>query len=398
LLFYFKGMGWRVDMAAKKDTFGKNINMKTLSILFFAIVFPGLMISQVIINSITYAFPGDTIVRYLDLAPEGVEITDAGGDQNWEWTLSQGVTQVAAFDSNDRMADFPFATVKMTEAAAENYYAINDINWGLQGFVAEDPVGLGINVASFYSPSFSQEYAPVIFEDTIIQVFAVYTGIPLSVIPDTLLEMLPVVPDSLRLKVSSLVFDDIDAWGTLSINGNSIDVLRQRRENRVAIAVEAKVSILPWVDITDLLLDLVDSIPGGIALSDTVVSYRFLAPGFGLPIADLAVNNDTVRSVVFQAAMLSALHDVVFTPSEINIFPNPTTGEINISLPDSEHNVERIIISDLSGRLIKVEQVFSGQDQMQIRLDGVTSGLYFLTLVDNSGKVLGTGKVSLIDN
>lgn len=372
--------------------------MKTLGTLLFALVFPGWLLSQVAIDNITYAYPGDTIVRFVDLAPSGVEITDAGGDQQWEWTLSDTSKQIAVFDTNDRRDEYPFATIKMTENLVENYFTINDINWGLQGFVAGDPVGLGLVVSSFYVPAFSQEYAPVGFQDTVIQVFAVYTGIPLSVIPDTVLEMLPVQPDSLRLKVSSLVLDDIHAWGTLDINGTATEVLRQRRENRIAIAVEAKVSILPWVDVTSLLLDFVDSLPGGISLTDTIVSYRFLAPGYALPVAVLAVDNDTVLSVVYQADVISALKDVVFTPADINIFPNPSSGEINISLPDSDHRVDRIIVSDMTGRLVQVNQVVSDRELVQIRLDGFSSGMYFLTLIDKEGMLLGTGRVSLIDN
>jgi Secretion system C-terminal sorting domain len=388
----------QIKLSSKNLSLEKITHMKTLSTLFLAIVFPGWLIGQVSIDTITYAYPGDTIVRYVDLAPEGVEITDAGGDQEWHWTLSNSLTRIAVFDTNDRMDEFPFATIKMTEGIVENYFFINDINWALQGFVAEDPVGMGLVVSSFYTPAFSQEYAPIAFEDTIVQVFAVYTGIPLSVIPDTILDGLPVQPDSLRVKVSTIVIDDADAWGALGINETSMLVLRQRRESRIAIAIEAKVSILPWVDVTSLILDFIDSLPGGISLTDTTVLYRFLAPGFALPLAEVTVDNDTVRSVVFQGDILSALKDIVFAPSEINIFPNPASGEINLSLLDSDRRVDRIIVSDLNGRLVQSDRVFSDQDIIQIRLDGVPGGLYFLTLFDEEGKMLGTGKVSLIDN
>jgi|GEM_PF-3253777 len=386
-------------MAGKNIPLEKIVNMKTLSALLITFLIPFGLMSQVAIDTITYAYPGDTIVRYADLTPENVEITDAGGDQLWQWMLSDSLVQIASFDTNDRKTDYPFATIKMTENLRESYFFINDINWGLQGFVAEDPVGLGLVVSSFYSPAFSQEYAPVVFEDTVVQVFGVFTGIPLSIIPDSVLETLPVIPDSLRLKVSTLVIDDIDAWGELEINGSSIDVLRQRRENRIAIAVEAKVSILPWVDITDLLLDFVDSLPGGITLTDTFVSYRFLAPGYEMPIADLTVDDDNVvTSVVFQADVLSANREVVFTSSEIKIFPNPTSGEINISLENSEHDIDRIVIMDLAGRLVQVNQIISNQDIFNVRLTDVPDGMYFLTLIDAEGKLLGSSKVSLIDN
>jgi len=380
--------------------------MKILNALLIAVVFPALVSSQVIIDSITTVDPGDDILQFLDLAPEGVEITSPGENQTWDWTLSEAVEQIAVFDTNDRMDEFPFATIKMTEGAVESYYFISDTTttWELQGFVAEDPVGLGLNVTSFYTPAFSQEYAPVLYEDSVVQVFAVYTGIPLTVIPDTLLDMLPVRPDSLRLKVSTLVLDDIDAWGNLHIEGTSgevvqsVDVLRQRRETRIAIAIEAKINIFPWVDVTSLLLDLVDSLPGGIALNDTIVAYRFLAPGYALPIAELTVDNDTVRSVLYQAEIIVALKNVVLEPSDIKIFPNPSSGEINISVSGTDRIVDRVIVHDLTGRLVCALETNGYQELIQIRMNSFPGGMYFLTLIDEEGILIGTGKVCLIDN
>lgn len=386
-------------MTDKNISLEKFVYMKFLYTCFLAFILPGSMICQIVIDTITSANPGDTIIRYRDLAPEGVEITDGGDDQLWQWTLSDSLVQIASFDTNDRLTDFPFATIKMTENTVQNYYHINQINWGIQGFVAEDPLGLGLSISSFYSPAFAQEYVPVGFQDTVVQLFAVYSGIPLSVIPDSILNTLPVVPDSLRLKVSSVVLDDVDASGILEINNNSVEVLRQRRENRIAIAIEAKVSILPWVDITTLILDLIDSLPGGIDLSDTIVSYRFLAPGYALPVAVLAVNDDNfVGSVLYQADVLSAVKDIVFEASEIQIFPNPTSGEINIVIDNADHIVDRVIVSDIMGRMIQINRVDNYQGRMQLQLGEMSSGLYFLTMIDRGGKLLGTGKVSLIDN
>jgi hypothetical protein len=369
--------------------------MKSIFTLLVAFALPGWLLSQVSIDTITPAFPGDTIVRYVELAPEGVEITAPGGDQSWTWTLSSAVTQVAVFDSNDRQDAFPFATVKLTEGAFVNYVQINDINWGMQGFVADDPLGMGLSVTSIYEPEFSIDYAPFKYEDTIVQVFGIFTGIPLSVIPDSILETLPIQPDSLRVKVSNVVIDAADAWGTLDINGSVKDVLRQRRETRIAIGFEAKISILPWVDITDLIFDAIDSLPGGISLTDTFVQYRFLAPGYGFPIAEVSVDNDTVQGIVFQAEVIAALKDIVYTPAEINIYPNPTTGDINITLPENDRKVDHVFVVDLTGRMIHSARV-SGQELIQFKLDGVPNGMYFMVLIDDAGAVLGTGKVSLL--
>jgi len=62
---------------------------------------------------------------------------------------------------------------------------------------------------------------------------------------------------------------------------------------------------------------------------------------------------------------------------EIEVFPNPTTGEINVSLNFVEHQAVEISISDMSGKLIeKLESDGFNQQNINFDLSGEASGVY----------------------
>lgn len=349
--------------------------------------------AQVTIDFITFPPLGDSIMRFVDPAPQ-IEVTEPGPNQDWVWTLNDQLPLTVAFDSNDREDVFPLARYKVQGPGLASYYTITDEQWNLLGTIGEDPVGFGIDVITQNSPGFRQEYAPIMYADTFIQRVDQFTGIPLSVIPDSLLDLLPLVPDSMRTKVSSVTRDEVDAWGTLSINGNEpIDVLRQRRVQRIEIAIEAKISILPWQDITNLILNYLDFLPEDFELVDTFVNYRYLAPNYGFPMADIAVANDTISGVTYQQEILSSLDKPKLALYDISVFPNPAYGYVNIELPENE-SVMRLMVIDAMGRPVShVRGLRPGVERVDV--SSLPAGLYLLTIWDEGNILMGTSRLTI---
>jgi hypothetical protein len=81
-----------------------------------------------------------------------------------------------------------------------------------------------------------------------------------------------------------------------------------------------------------------------------------------------------------------------FRTSDINVFPNPTRGDVNIQFNNSK--VSKITVFDITGRMIQsIEQDFQGD--VQLKLNEQEKGVYTIQLHTENGVV--TKKVLLID-
>ena len=77
--------------------------------------------------------------------------------------------------------------------------------------------------------------------------------------------------------------------------------------------------------------------------------------------------------------------DDFFVEKNILYYPNPVKGELFIQNLDSE-NLERIIISDLTGKLIQDIRAINSATH-RIQLGQLTKGIYLLSIVDQEGKM-----------
>ncbi len=75
------------------------------------------------------------------------------------------------------------------------------------------------------------------------------------------------------------------------------------------------------------------------------------------------------------------------------IFPNPTTGKVNVRLENGEIENAVVRVFDLNGKLLKVEQE-RGTDIVTLNLSNLTSGMYIITVQTDNQNI--TKKISLI--
>ncbi len=72
---------------------------------------------------------------------------------------------------------------------------------------------------------------------------------------------------------------------------------------------------------------------------------------------------------------------------QASIFPNPTQDNITIKLGQTGQNVN-VDIFDLQGRVIQKEVINKSQDQIQLSLSSLQSGIYFVRLVSKNGNAV----------
>ncbi|MGV6862526.1 MAG: T9SS type A sorting domain-containing protein [Putridiphycobacter sp.] len=75
----------------------------------------------------------------------------------------------------------------------------------------------------------------------------------------------------------------------------------------------------------------------------------------------------------------------------VEVYPNPTSGQINISLPVGNESVN-IIVMDLNGKVVK--QMTTKNETTTLNLEALENGIYFISVNTNEGTI--TKKVSLV--
>lgn len=349
------------------------------------------MSAQVIIDMLPVPEPGDTIERFLVSDPSGLEISAPGPDQMWEWMFEDGVRFVYRAEANDQPATFPGADIVLDEGFRQFYIDASPESWDIVGLIGTDPIGFGLTVTSFYDPALPDVYAPLEYGDSTFNAATVYTGIPKSIIPDSVLATLPVVPDSIRAAISFQQEDKIDAWGELSINGNSQDVLRQYRKTRFAARIEAKISILPWTDVTGFIIDF---LPPGVNISDTLYEYRFMAPGDGWPVAIVDVDEtNTPLNVEYSEEITLP----VFVPGthlqQLVAYPNPSAGNLTIGLPQEIVGKVNTVVYDQQGVIQDLRSLLVSGNTITLDPGVAGSGLKFILLSNENGEPIGVARV-----
>lgn len=81
------------------------------------------------------------------------------------------------------------------------------------------------------------------------------------------------------------------------------------------------------------------------------------------------------------------------TKSEVNVYPNPTSSDINISLPSVVVNQDiKVNITDLSGKVVATK-TFTSADNMKMNIEALENGVYLLNMVNGDNTL--TSKVTV---
>jgi hypothetical protein len=81
-------------------------------------------------------------------------------------------------------------------------------------------------------------------------------------------------------------------------------------------------------------------------------------------------------------------------PKEVEVWPNPASREVRVSLPAAVGSAGRITLSNSLGETVRVQQFQKEEQQVLLFVDNLSNGLYFITVMTEMGKV--TKPISII--
>ncbi|MCI5056636.1 MAG: T9SS type A sorting domain-containing protein [Flavobacteriales bacterium] len=147
------------------------------------------------------------------------------------------------------------------------------------------------------------------------------------------------------------------------------------------------------------------SVIGGNAIAFTNQSGSYMDFSFA---ANLFSTPDTVLITIFAGdnpGSVLTLDDIMFTSgpvgidqnflSQVQIYPNPTSGRVNVALGKHDLSQLDVRISDLSGKTVYVKQVpLNGNQVVEIDISNLARGQYLMHLTNESEKLSATKMIS----
>ena len=366
------------------------------NILFFLLL-SATVSAQITVSSSTFPAPGDTLRTATVIAPTGIDITAPGGDQSWDFSNLnvQNDPFLSIYGGTDNTgADTiaPSANVTSSDVtgAGISFYSSTDNAFSLVAIAGDgstlDSAFAGITFATSFQPPYIERHGDLNFFDQFTSTANSIGAIAGSDLPPAILDLLPVAPDSIRIRVEINRTDLVDGWGTLTIPGDSYEVLRERRDEIRETKVEALVPFLGWLDVTSALPDFLQEF----VAPDTTRSYYFWNDMEKEYIAFVRMdgNSDTeVERIQFkwnQNAVTVREPEVAL--ENVTIFPNPTADVIRAEVTLAEAVATEFQLFDAAGKLLLRErQATSPFPTVQFDLSAFGAGTYYLRLVDGSG-------------
>ena len=331
-----------------------------------------------------------------------VAITTA---QNWDYIFLRAVTPTSRTVNRFRtlnpvtdtaiLKEFPTANLVISDSVGQiAVYRRSATRFDLLGFFNANLGILPVGIRPKFDPPSLERRAPLTFNSTNNNKTGFNVTIPTNIIPDTILALLPIRPDSMRIRFVTNRQDKVDAFGKIRIPGSvALDCLRERRYEITETHIDAKSNNFPiWIDITTL-------IPlGNFKTKDTTLVFQFWSDLYKEPLLTIRANNDsTATSATYKWLPINT--PTIETTSNVKavLYPNPTKNAINAQFEGLNEGKYLLMVVDNLGRTVFTQPFMSAANSVSLRIETNkwASGMYFLS-VYTEGEVLSVLRKSFI--
>lgn len=376
--------------------------MKQTLLFLFCCAFSTGLLAQVEINNDVFPALGDTLRTATDAMPTGIVPGSSGADKTWDFSsLSADFsTETIYLDAAEgsAAADLPNADLYTDLGGAETYYQVTATQLRLLAGKGTDPTGFGVEALVKFTPPIIERCAPMNFGDVNSSESNASFAFGAEVIPDTLLDAFPIVPDSIRIRINQDRTDIVDAYGAITIPGGTYEVLREKRTQTRSTRVDVLLSFLGWQDVTDLIAGLV-GVDAGLGDISTV-NYLFFSDAEKEIIANITADETgaVVNSVTFKDnGLINATADVDLNQPRVNVYPNPATTETSFDFSNMEAGNYTLEMYNVLGILVWQKEVYlNGAQTEVVNLNNFQKGTYLYSVINKNGKTLTTKRLVVV--
>lgn len=377
------------------------INLLKYFVIAFALL-PFVSHSQVTINNSIFPVPGDTLRTVTTINFSGFDKDQVGADQTWDFTDVSGGFLVETIYSEPEVGEssdmFPDADLLDNSGLQEIYYQTFNNKVVELGRSGLDPVLNLVNLTFENDGESVLRRAPMSFGDAFTDESSFFIKAGADVLPDTLLENIPVAVDSMRLLVETTNEDEIDAWGQVELRNGTYEVLRIKRTTTTNAVLGAKVPFFGWVDV-----DPDNELFGGLGelLSllgeSTTVSYQFVANDNKEIIATFNEDLDgNVVSMTYKGDVATSVAKINLKEENLITYPNPTFGDVTFQLLNMPHDNYKVEVYNVIGRKLWSSEIDFLEGKLRADLSHLQKGTYFYSILNGTGQKVTTRRIMII--
>jgi len=379
--------------------------MKRNLLKYFAIGFaliPFVVSGQVTINNSTFPVAGDTLRTVTTLNFSGFDKTQIGEDISWDLTNSSGgfLSETIYTDpENGEDSDlFPDADLLDNSTLQEIYYQTFNNKIVEIGRSGIDPVLNLIDLTYVNDGESVLRRAPMAYEDSFTDQSSFFIASDASVLPDTLLESIPVMVDSMRLLVETSHIDVVDAWGTVELPNGTYDVLRVKRTTTTNSELGAKVQFFGWVTVdpdVEIFQGLGDLL--NLLGENETISYQFFANDNKEIIASIAEDTDgNLVSLTYKGDVATSIGKINKKEENILTYPNPTYGDVTFQLMNLPHDNYKVVLYNIIGKQLWSSDINFIEGKLHADLSHLRKGTYFYSILNGRGQKVTTRRLMVI--
>jgi len=357
--------------------------MKYFYLLSFLLLASGIKAQT--ITSLSVPKANSETSYYTALDADYYEISKKGNNQDWDIArISGGITTSTKYEdvALGQYKDlYPQANLFVSEAGSgEVYYISDDSGLRILGSPMESFLNPGVIEKGNLSVPIFEIKTPMNLGDQLNQTAFININIPISIIPDSILETLPIQPDSLRVMIENNYNYECSGKGTLKLPGRDFTALQQTATVTTVARLEAKVPFFGWQDVSSLV-----DFGLGLGEENTSTIISFWSPDHVGYIAQFEKNENTGEinpgKYTTDGTILDA-KDGIKAP-EFTIYPNPFTTSFSANIEGNLPDLE-IQIIDNNGRVMMKKLFVSGET---INTNELAAGSYTATITSQGNAV-----------
>ena len=365
-----------------------------------------LSFAQITRTSATFPVAWDEYYTATDTST-AITITAAGPDQTWDFSALQAhttaTTSIDAASFGEDYAMFPTADVLLPLLGGTAYAEVNTNSVDVIGIsgVGAGGGGGGFGFPDVFevNPAFEVQHAPLDYGNTYTNTVSIGVPIALEDIPqlDTLINDQNPIPgseiDSMRINISIIRDEEVDAWGSLTTPTGTYDVLRMKQIDYTDTGIEIYVVSL----FGNYWLDASAFIPAGtfpIGL-DTTETHQYLDEVSKAPIVQYTFLMGLNGPITYQTGQVLSNKNIDdFNSLVINAYPNPAINFINLEVSGLEAGDYHINLYNIVGSQIKQEvHYLDDSETIRLDLDALIAGTYLFNIQNEEGRILRTQRI-----
>ena len=263
--------------------------MKPTFYIFIVLFFCKTLLAQSVISNSYFPSVGDTLAlaRASDSTIQQLSITPSNDNQVWNYgfldSVGYSVEKYETVPDSIKQA-FPQADLMATIDGQKVVFNKTDTRFEILGFKNIRFQNLFFNINLIPDNPILQRRADLNYITVNNNRSVGVAVLSPSQFPDSLVNQLPIRPDSVRITLTNTRQDYVDAWGNLTIPKATYSVLRVRcieiNEQHIEVKINSN-----WIDVTPQYFK------GNSMPQDTTITYSFWSEGIKTPILRLTVDN-----------------------------------------------------------------------------------------------------------